>query len=41
VLAATNREFGLTPVAVLDVPVYGDPAGVSRTLSRVNSSQPP
>lgn len=41
VLAATNREFGLTPVAVLDVPVYGDPAGVSRTLSRVNNSQPP
>jgi len=41
VLAATNRKFGLTPVAVLDVPVYGDPAGVSRTLLRVNSGRKP
>jgi hypothetical protein len=41
VLTATNREFGLTPVAVLDVPVYGDPAGVSRTLLRVNNRRKP
>ena len=39
VLAATDRQFGLTPVAVLNVPVYGDPTGVSRTLSRVNRSR--
>lgn len=41
VLEATNHEFGLTPVAVLDVPVYGDPTGVSRTLSRVNDRRQP
>ncbi|MFZ1551708.1 MAG: hypothetical protein WAV53_09965 [Anaerolineae bacterium] len=39
VLEATGRQFGLTPVALLDVPVYGDPDRVSRTLFRVSAPQ--
>ena len=35
VIRATSQQYQLTPVAVLDVPVFGDPARVSRTLFRI------
>lgn len=35
VLEQTARHFRLTPVAVLPIPVFGDPAHVSRTLWRI------